>query len=177
MRLPSPGVALALLAALSGCGSCGSDEVETVPYETEPVDPSVFDLEDDPNQLYDREGNLLPSETVVAGLALPRGVEERPSRGERRHTYSTEVEMGKVQRYFGPRLMTGEVDRVGSAAVFRAAVPRDVQGGVVRLDVGLYPTPRGGTRIEIHELPPPPQTPISPEELIRRFDEDQRRLD
>ena len=75
MRLPSPGVALALLAALGGCGSCGSDEVETVPYETEPVDPSVFDLEDDPNQLYDREGNLLPSETVVAGLALPCEIE------------------------------------------------------------------------------------------------------
>ncbi|MCA9616641.1 MAG: hypothetical protein H6722_31585 [Sandaracinus sp.] len=165
-----------LLLGLVACGPCGSTsstENVTPPTETAENDTPVAN-----DALYDAEGNLLPSDVVVAGLALPRGLEERPSFGDRRHVYWTNVPIVKVQGYFGRRLITGQVDRIGDAAVFRRAVPQGVRGGIVHLDVGIHPIPRGGgARVEIEEIAPVPQNPPSADELIRRFDEEQRRLD
>ena len=76
-----------------------------------------------PDPLYDDEGNLLESDRVVAGLRLPRGLDTIVD-DDRVHIYETRVPITKVHRYFGPRLITGEVDQLGSGAVFRAAVPR-----------------------------------------------------
>jgi hypothetical protein len=161
---------------LVACGPCGSTTHDPgtsaatgATPEPEPPPPA--------EALYDAEGNLLPSDVVVAGLALPRGLEERPVHGARRHVYRTDVPLTKVQAYFGQRLITGQVDRIGDAAIFRRAVPSGVRGGVVHLDVGIHPIPRGGTRVEIDELPPPATNPPSADELIRQFEEEQRRLD
>ena len=44
------------------------------------------------------------------------------------HTYYTDVPMIKVQRYFGPRLLTGEVQQLPSGAIYRRATPRGVLG-------------------------------------------------
>lgn len=165
-----------LLLGLVACGPCGSTSSENgTTQSTEAPEPEAPVVDD---ALYDAEGNLLPSDIVVAGLALPRGLEERPSFGDRRHVYWTNVPIAKVQGYFGRRLITGQVDRIGDAAVFRRAVPQGVRGGVVHLDVGIHPIPRGGgARVEIEEIAPEPQNPPSADELIRRFDEEQRRLD
>lgn len=106
------------------------------------------------------DGNLLPSDEVVAGLTLPLGF-ELVLEEERRHVYKSDLSVLFAQRYFGPLLTTGEVRRVGSGAIFVDAVPRDARGSVVRLDVSIYPRTGGGTRVEIVErLPagaePPP---------------------
>ena len=87
------------------------------------------------------------------------------------------VPLAKVQAYFGRRLITGQVDRLGDAAIFRRAVPQGVRGGVVHLDVGIHPIPRGGTRVEVVEIRPPSPNPVPAAELIRSFDDEQRRLD
>jgi hypothetical protein len=63
------------------------------------------------------------------------------------------VELDAMLAYFGPRLVTGQVDRVGAGAVFREAAPRNARGSVVKLDVGIHPSAAGGTRLEIEELP------------------------
>lgn len=164
---------------LAACGPCGSNPApESAPVAT--IEATETERAEDAQSLYDADGNLLPSDIMIAGLALPRGLEERPVRGARRHVYRTNVPLAKVQAYFGPRLVTGHVDRLGDAAIFRRAVPRGVRGGIVHLDVGIHPIPRGGTRVEVVELAPPTpptQNSPSPEELLRRFDEDQRRLD
>lgn len=168
-----------LFFCLAACGPCGSNPApESAPVATTETSETL--RAEDRQSLYDADGNLLPSDTLIAGLALPRGLEERPVRGARRHVYRTDVPLAKVQAYFGPRLVTGHVDRLGDAAIFRRAVPRGVRGGIVYLDVGIHPIPRGGTRIEVVELAPPApptQNSPTPEELIRRFDEEQRRLD
>ncbi|MBX3248947.1 MAG: hypothetical protein KF901_17350 [Myxococcales bacterium] len=162
--------------ACFGCGRCGGVQTDEGTPRSEAPDPEApAGAQGEP--LYDANGDLLPSREVVAGLTLPRGLTKRPLAGERRHVYVTQVPLAKVQAYFGPRLITGQVDRVGAGAVFRRAVPREARGGVVHLDVGVYPVPRGGARVEIYELPPVPQNQPPPEELMRRFDEEQRRLD
>lgn len=116
-------------------------------------------------RLYDSEGALRESDEVVAGLRLPVGL-ERIHGDERRHVYRTRVPLRAVQRYFGPRLVTGEVDRLGDGAIYRRAVPKDVRGGVVKLDVSILPV-ASGTRVEIVEIRPPPQNPPGLEELRR----------
>jgi hypothetical protein len=158
---------------VAGCGgevTAGQEHIE--------ARPAPVPYAEDPDALFDEEGNLRESDVVVAGLRLPRGLEEQDVHGERRHAYVTEVPITKVLRYFGPRLMTGHVTQRSGGATYENAVPQGVQGGVVRMDVAIHPRPRiEGTRIEIYEWPPVPQNPPSPEELIRRFDEEQRRLD
>jgi len=123
--------------------------------------------------IYDAEGNLRESETVVAGLTLPMGLEEdAPRSTERRHFYYSNVPHQKVLSYFGPRLNTVEVEHTGDSVVYRNAVPQGVRGGVVRLDVRIEPTSAHPTSVEVYERPPapPPGTKISEESIRRHLD-------
>lgn len=157
-------VAIALLAiAATGCGDDGGEQGESAPWpesKTEVTDPGAAA---ERQKLYDRGGRLLESDTTIAGLTLPKGLEPFFEK-DRRHAFRTGVPLDKLQAYFGPRLMTGEVERVGEGAIFRHAVPRDVQGGVVKLDVKVLPGSEGN-RVEIEEIPPPPKSPPSLEQL------------
>ena len=63
-------------------------------------------------------------------------------------------EIDALVAYLGVRLVTGAVDRIGGGAVFRDALPRGVRGGEVRLDVTAMPSRRGGSRLQLIELPP-----------------------
>jgi hypothetical protein len=164
---------LALL--LFAVTACGDDESERPPApvvrETQRPAP-----EEDPDRLFDLEGNLLESDEVVAGLTLPRGL-EAAGEADRFHAYTTSVPIAKVQAYFGPRLVTGEVDRHGSGAIYREAVPREARGGIVKLDVAITPMSQVATRIEIRELPPVPEDPPTEAEVLLHWSEEQRQLD
>ena len=120
--------------------------------------------------IYDAEGNLRESDTVVAGLTLPMGLEENTARStQRRHFYHSNVPHQKVLSYFGPRLNTMEVEHEGDSVVYRNAVPQGVRGGVVRLDVRVEPTSAHPTSVEVIERPPPPpEGTVITEESIRR---------
>jgi hypothetical protein len=171
MRLASiPAVILALAVT-----ACGDEESERPPapvvQQVQPPAP-----EDDPNRLFDLEGNLLESDEVVAGLTLPRGL-EAAGEADRFHAYTTSVPIDKVQAYFGPRLVTGQVDRHGSGATFRQAVPREARGGIVKLDVAIVPMSQVATRIEIRELPPVPENPPTEAEVLLHWDQEQQQLD
>lgn len=120
-------------------------------------------------QLYDDAGDLLASETRVAGLTLPMGLTPSLSR-ERQHMYVTQVPIARVLRYFGPRLTTGQVDeRAGGGASYRNAVPREVQSGAVVMDVTITPIPGDRVQIEIVERQPEPVTPPSEVESFRNL--------
>ena len=72
------------------------------------------------------------------------------------------------------------MEEVGAGHRVFVVCPRIGDGSdddAVHLDVGIHPIPRGGTRVEVDELPPPVTNPPSADELIRRFEEEQRRLD
>lgn len=144
-----------------GCSSTSEDARQAIPIdETNSLESSL-----DPDSLLDADGRLRPSDERVAGFTLPRGLEALEIDRPREHHYvAPEVEVDALIGYLGPRLVTGAVDRVGGGAAFRDAVPRDVQGTAVHLDVTAHPSPRGGSRLTIVELPPA-RVDLAPGEL------------
>jgi hypothetical protein len=147
---------LAFAFAFVPASGCGGGEAPEAPAPEEiaaaPDGPSA---ETSAPPLYDPDGHLLPSTTKVAGLTLPRGLEpSRSTDGE--HVFRSEVPLQKVLAYFGPRLFTARVDRIGGGAVYRHARPTEARGGAVDLDVSILPTSEGHTRIHIYELAAPP---------------------
>lgn len=153
--------------------ACGPDEVVQTPDRVEPPTPEHVGGESRrDNFLYDEEGKLRESEDVVAGLALPRGL-ELSRENERTHIYSTSVPRPKLLEYFGPRLFTSDVDAIGDGAIYRAATVRGARGSEVRLDVSIIRT-GATTRLEVTELPPMPVNPPSPAELERMWQEQMR---
>ncbi len=151
-----------LLPHLVGCSSGRSAEDDDGPVLPPPSQTQTRQAETPP--LYDAEGNLLESNQVVAGLTLPRGLE--PVRSEPRlHVYTSRVPTDKVARYFGVRLLTGQVVRIGQGAIFKAADVRDVRGGSIKLEVSVLSGSAAPTRVEIIELPPVPEHPLSDQEV------------
>jgi hypothetical protein len=173
-RLGPVFVLVVFFAVAPGCGGESDVEVpqtETPEGEAAPSEQSQALQE----ELYGTDGQLLASNVTVAGLPLPRGL--RPVRElDREHLYLTDVPLNKVQRYFGPRLVTGQVDRLGEGAVYRHATARDAQGALVRMDVMIIPTV-SGTQVQIIELPPPPANPPSEEEIRRQINEQIRTME
>lgn len=172
--------ALSLALACAGVvgGACGGgSEAPEVAEEVAPAPEVAREERPEPEPLYGEDGELLESSHVVAGLRLPRGLEQVIAE-ERRHVYSSEVPLVKVQRYFGVRLVTGEVsERPGGGATYVDAVPRDVRGGAVHLDVTIEPSSMAATRVEIVERVPAPVQPPSEEETLRRAREAMERAD
>lgn len=141
----------------------------------EPPSTPVAAPERGPEQasIYDAEGDLREGDDVVAGLRLPRGLEKTLDL-DRRHVYETHVPIAKVHRYFGPRLRTGQVTRMGEGATFHEAVPRGATGAVVKLDVSIVPAGEGIVHIDIYELPPPPAHPLTEAEIRAIVEREER---
>ncbi len=121
------------------------------------------------DSIYDAEGVLRESDTVVVGLTLPLGVEAAEELStDRRHVYYSDVPPAKLLRYFGPRLNTVNVEHEGDRVTYREATPQGVRGGVVKLDVTIQPTSARPSLVEILERPPPPPDGVDiPESEIR----------
>jgi len=56
-------------------------------------------------RLYDEDMSLLPSDDVVAGIRLPRGLTTK-LQVENRYYYHSKVPLPHLRAYFGPRLVT-----------------------------------------------------------------------
>ena len=131
---------------------------------------------------FDEQGELLPSKEVIAGLTLPRGL-KATRMAEGKHVFHTRVPIEKVLRYFGARLITGEVKRIGPGGVYREALPKPEPGqkrsghqAFVKMDVSVLPSSRG-TRVEVSELPPPPTQHVPAAELHRQMRNASKYLD
>ncbi len=169
---------ISVLSVLLVATACGEDDpIPTPGFQAEEprrVPGRSFNPRDD---LFDEEGNLREGEEVIVGLTMPRGLDKDEERSrDRRHVYFTNLELEKVVAYFGPRLFTGAVTRIGDGAVYRGARPVNVRENPVLLDVSVL-TAGTRTRVEVVELPPVPQNPPSAAELERRWNEMQKRLD
>jgi hypothetical protein len=157
--------------------ACGPPEAPELPVEIAEAPALAPERASSGEPLYDSEGDVLESTSRVAGLVLPRGIELVLDE-ERRHIYESSIPLTKMQRYFGVRLVTGQVDsRPGGAVTYVDALPRDVRGGQVRLDVTLEPSSRSRSRIEIVERRPPPVSPPSEAESLERLRERLRHAD
>ncbi len=160
-----------LLAGLLGCGDDGA-RGEARPSAADEAEEAARQRAE--RQLFGPDGELLESDQRVAGLALPRGLETVLDE-ERSHVYHSRAPLRKLQSYFGQRLLTGQVDRMGDGAVYRNAAPRGVRGGVVHMDVSILPMDRDRTRVEIIEIPPAPENPPTEAEYLEALERDQHR--
>lgn len=164
-----------LLAVLSVCGTaCGTAPTDVegeAPEVVAPPPDRASVVTDEPPPIRGTDGELLESDERVAGLVLPRGLEEVSHIGVRR-VYRTSQPMALVLRYFGTRLVTGNVERgPGGRATYRNAVPSGVDPTTaVRMDVEIGTSSGAATRIEIVELPPEPLSPPSEAEIRARVE-------
>jgi hypothetical protein len=149
--------------------ACGGEPVQGEPPLPLAVPAPVHELQRAGMGIFDAEGHLRESDQEIAALKLPMGLEEEYV-DRRVHAFHTVAPLRKVLEFFGPRLMTGQVDTEGESATYRAALPRDARGSQVRLDVTIAPSSRGGTSVRIHELPSEPVNPPSLEELQREYE-------
>jgi hypothetical protein len=104
---------------------------------------------------YDVEGRLLPSERYVAGVRMPRGA-ELSLESDLRHVYRIRAPIDKVLAYFGPMMITGNVERRGKGAIYKRASVHGAEVSPTKLDVSILEVGSSTTRISITELPPPP---------------------
>ena len=152
--------------ALAACQ--GEEPVTSEGYPERALERAESPAQPPPEPLYGDDGLLLESDRVIAGLPMPRGLELRHE-GERRHVFHGELPPADLLRYFGPRLITGEVTQLGEGAVYRNGAPRGAKGAVVRLDVAVRPTHKGA-QVEVFEIPPVPKDPPSRGELAETLE-------
>jgi hypothetical protein len=131
----------------------------------------------DAHRVLSPEGELLPSETKVAGVVLPRGFELRFAE-KHAWTYDGNFQQPKVEAYFAKRItMTrttnkplGEVEYLG----VREKSNPNMEGVLVRVSPG--PKGRDWTRIYIGEpVPVDPSEPRVDDEALRKLMAERRR--
>ncbi len=144
-----------MLVALAGCtsepgrdGQVGSDA---------PADKAAdgnVPRKEPVRRNYDVQGRLLPSDQYIAGIRLPRGA-ELFREDELQHVYRIHAPIGKVLSYFGPMMITGNVERRGKGAVYKRASVRGAEVNPTKVDVMILEVSSSITRISVTELPPP----------------------
>ncbi len=149
---------------LLGCSSEGS-EVEAVPADE--VVPQATPLPAAPDPLFDAEGRLLPSNRALGGLTLPRGLTNE-QQGNNRHLFEAAVPAIKLVQYFGPRLLTSQVEPSGTGASFINAIALRPTGTAYHMDVLV--TERGShqSSVLIRLTDAPTAMPRVPTEEDRR---------
>ncbi|MBK8171317.1 MAG: hypothetical protein IPK60_13355 [Sandaracinaceae bacterium] len=153
---------MAVSIAMSGCSKHAVREGDQVVPRAR-LDRGQMPA-DNPNRLYDDNGELLESNLRIASLALPRGLTEKFTEG-RLHSYETTVPAEKLQRYFGPRLITGSVERIGEGAIYRMANVRGAPSSSPRVDVAILPLSTQRYSVAITELARETAHPPSEESL------------
>lgn len=122
-------------------------------------------------RLYDDKGALEPSDELVSGLRLPRGLTLQ-FKLERRWVYDTTVSLEKLRAYFGPRLETGSVAPGGGAVTYKHARARESEGAIFfDVLIGVKPGERGHNFVDIREYAPVPVTWPSDEEVRKKLAE------
>ena len=168
------------LLALAVVAACASDPQTQSPPPAGPPTPLEGPAEEPKptraKRRFDVQGNLLPSETYVAGVRLPRGAELSRAT-ELTHVYRIQAPIDKVLAYFGPMMITGNVERRGKGAVYRRASVRGAEVNPTKVDVSILEVGSNLVRISVTELPPPPQHVESSEHTKAAARDAWRRLD
>lgn len=145
----------ACLVALVGCRSEGPDRAEPGPAtESAGAADATAESPKQPTRRFDPQGRLLPSDDYVAGIRLPRGCKIFRE-DELQHVYRIRAPIASVLAYFGPMMITGNVERRGKGAVYKRASVRGAEVNPTKVDVAILEVGSNLTRISITELPPP----------------------
>lgn len=132
----------------------------------------AFRIED---RYYDLKGDLRESENAEFGIKMPLGLKEI-SRTETSAVFRSFLPIEKFLAFFGPRLLTGRLEKVGRGAIYRG-VNTEIEGDARRIDLRVVLFPPSKTEIDIRLLPKakPSTRKLSPDEvqeLFRKYNEE-----
>lgn len=148
---------LALVMLTVGCTSKRERAIDT-PHEAATAKKATGETPATkrPTWNYDPQGRLLPSDEYIVGIRLPRGAEL--SRDEElQHVYRIQAPIDKVLAYFGPMMITGNVERRGKGALYKRASVRGAEVNPTKVDVLIIEVGNSLTRVSVTEFPPPPK--------------------
>ena len=122
-------------------------------------------------KIFDEQGRLLPSTSLVAGVRLPRGMQPEYT-FEHEFYYRSDATLAQLQAYFGPRLLTGQVERGGRGTVtYVNAQPKDTtKKAYVSVRIGPAPGNSGQSEVLIRETPMMPATRPSEAESRKQLE-------
>lgn len=150
-------LALLLLALLSACSSKPRNDSEVREADTPAAEASAETAASKQiPRRFDADGRLLPSDDYIVGIRLPRGAEVFRDDGLQ-HVYRIQAPIDKVLAYFGPMMITGNVERRGKGAIYKRASVRGAEVNPTKVDVSILEVGNRVTRISVTELPPPPR--------------------
>lgn len=164
-----------LLVAMAGVVASACDRPREVEQRRELLKvPSAVEQAKqhrEQTRLYDDTGALVPSDEVISGLRLPRGLKLQ-FKLERRWVYDTLVPLDRLRAYFGPRLETGSVAPGGGAVTYKHARAKE-SAGEIFFDVliGAKVAEPGRNFVDIREYAPVPVTWPSDEEVRKKMAE------
>ena len=167
---------LALIAAGAGCSQ--TNQAPDAPRREAASQPAAEEAEPEGHEerRYDGQGKLLPSDEYVVGVRMPRGA-ELYRREDLTHIYRLRAPIDKVLAYFGPMMVTGNVQRRGKGAVYKRASIRGAEISPTKVDLSIIDVGNSVVRIAITELPPPPTHVPSATETRAAAQRDWRTLD
>lgn len=155
-------VLVVLVLALAGCTSKPESDDQTRPSNARAEEATAEAAKREPiSRNYDADGRLLPSDDYIVGIRLPRGA-QLFREDELVHVYRIRAPIDKVLAYFGPMMITGNVERRGKGAIYKRASVRGAEVNPTKVDVSILEVGSRLTRVSVKELPPPPvHTPSS----------------
>jgi hypothetical protein len=146
---------LVLLAVIAGCTSKSKAPDQPVGVTPAEKAEEAAAPKQRPPRIFDVEGRLIPSDEYVVGIRLPRGVELFRA-DEVNHVYRMRAPIDRVLAYFGPMMITGNVERRGKGAVYKRASVRGAEVNPTKVDLSILEIGSNLVRISVTELPPPP---------------------
>ncbi len=153
---------IVLAIAITLLSACSSEpRTEEAPTSTPDSDTTVATQEREPEKalpprIFDADGKLYPSKEYAGGVAMPVGVELFRA-DELTRVYRIRAPIDRVLEYFGPRLMTGNVQRIGDGAVYKRASVKGAEVNPTKIDVSILEIGSNLVRIQIREIPPGPE--------------------
>jgi hypothetical protein len=179
-RKSMKGSALLVLTALAALASCTSkpDPSPPEPPSGAPREEAATQSEKPPTRerIIDPQGRLIPSDEYIVGIRLPRGTELIREDGLL-HVYRVRAPIDKVLAYFGPMMITGNVERRGTGAIYKQASVRGAEVNPTKVDVSIVELGTHSTRVAVTELPPPPKHKPSSDQTKAAAKESFRMLD
>lgn len=146
---------LILLAAIAGCSAKSNAPDQPVGVTQDEEAEEARAPKPRPPRIFDVEGRLIPSNEYIAGIRLPRGIELFRA-DEVTHVYRMRAPIDRVLAYFGPMMITGNVERRGKGAVYKRASVRGAEVNPTKVDLSILEVGSNLVRISVTELPPPP---------------------
>jgi len=170
-------VAIALVVICGGACNRAPELEERRELLTAPTQAQVVQAHHENTRVFDDQGALKPSDELVSGLRLPRGLKLQ-TKLPRRWVYDTTVPHERLREYFAPRLDTGAATPGGGALTFKHARSKESEGAIFfDVVIGAKPGVPGHNFVDIREHAPVPVKWPTDQEVRKAIAEAARRAE